>query len=124
MTEKKRSVSSSAVGTPLVPVAPVTPSVDAVTTPFGLDEPSPDLRIIAAVHRGGPVWPRRVEGEGRQEHERRVAEATPPSPGLAWSLQTRDVWAEMLDAICAEGDRRGYQLDDLDLSLVNPGSQT
>ena len=73
------------------------------------------LRIITAVHRGGPEWPQRVEGEGRHQHEQRVADLN-PSPGLAWSPEVRDVWAEALDAVCAEGDRRNDELDDVDAS--------
>ena len=44
ITEKYRLISSSAVGAPDWLVPPVTPNVDAVTTPFGLDDPSPVMK--------------------------------------------------------------------------------
>ena len=57
ITEKYRSISSSAEGAPDWPVPPVTPTVDPVTTPFGLSEPSPVMKWAPeAFPIARPAW--------------------------------------------------------------------
>ena len=43
-------------------------------------------------------------------------------PGSAWSPEVRDVWAEVLDAVCAEEDRRKDETDDLQATWHLPAA--